>query len=516
MGLSKIKIKLLKYIQEAGQISLDKCAHHFEKDEITIRREIQSINEFNSKPIIKIKKSICYCTLNYDDYLKVIKQLTNYDYFSSYEERVKVVLCTIFFKGYANTSDLYQQWNMSLTTKKNDMVKFREIMTMLGMKVDIIRKKGLTIQGSEILFRIYAMNQIYSLFEIKEDNTIYERIANTPLEHQIFQMIDTNFRPYIKISLHQIKTYLEKENILITYNSKKMLLLFLCSLYYRPPKEDRKKLKELPFPFAIIDITSNDYFNNILGVLFTILDLSTNTLNNYELDYINKCNIFIEQITDCLTSPIYTRELLNHEIYDFINKQIARNYLHATIKDKLVKNVDKKYPILYEIIKKRCKYLQDNFYIEISESAIFTLTLIFQKHMMKNDLYDEDKSKLIIVTGIPFERLSFFQQQLTEYFNFTIVSLLNLNSLSLIDTLNYDYIITFSERTYNIVKSKYKHTILTNFFIDSTEAEKLSIYGIKKKKTKLNTKKLLDTINNISSQSEKEQYLKDTYPEIFI
>ena len=147
---------------------------------------------------------------------------------------------------------------------------------------------------------------------------------------------------------------------------------------------------------------------------------------------------------------------------------------------------------------------------------LFTLTLIFQKFILKNSLYDDHKTKVIIVTGIPYERLDFYKQQLNEHFNVDYVGHANLNSLHIIDDLDYDFIITFSERTYNIVSSKYERTLLTNFFIDIAEEDRLKSIGIQGKKTKIIASQLLSLIDQQKTNEEKIEFLLKSYPNTFI
>lgn len=516
MGLSLAKIKLLKFIQEANQISLEKCGQHFDKDICTIRRDIQDINDFCKQPIIQVKKSICSCPLSYQEYLQVIKKLTNYDYFSSYDERLRVVICKIFFDGFANTTELYTLWNLSLTTKKNDMVKFRKLMTELSMKVDIMRKKGLRVSGNDLLFRIYVTNQIYSLIEIKDDTSITERIANTPLEHQIYEMIDENYKNYIPKALKDIQNYLDTYHLSITYSSKKMLLLFLCCLYFLPPKEDMVFIQNIPFPHFSTSITPDPFFNEVLGVVISILDLSRKPPYIFERKLEDICNQFIDEVEQAIHTSIYTKEELKQEVYSYVQKGIAQTYLNSAIIDKLVRNVDKQFPDLYKIVKTNSKILESQLPIHVTKDMLFTMTLIFQRFILKNRLYDDHKTKIILVTGVPYERLDFYKQQLNEHFNVDYVGHANINSLQTINDLEYDFIFTFSERTCNIVSSKYKRTILTNFFIDIAEEERLKNIGIQEKKTKIIANELLKHINQCKNDEEKIEFLTHAYPNTFI
>ncbi len=178
--------------------------------------------------------------------------------------------------------------------------------------------------------------------------------------------------------------------------------------------------------------------------------------------------------------------------------------------------MDKQFPELYKIVKTHSKILESQLPIHVNKDMLFTLTLIFQRFILKNRLYDNHKTKIIIVTGVPYERLDFYKQQLNEHFNVDYVGHANINSLQTIDDLEYDFIFTFSERTCNIVSSKYKRTILTNFFIDITEEERLKNIGVQEKKTKIIANELLKHINQCENDKEKIEFLTHAYPNAFI
>lgn len=104
MGLSYDDLSLLRFIQKRQSIPLHKVAMQFEKNEISIRRAIEQINLYSAAPMIEIKKGWCLSRVSYKEFVDFIKGISMEDYASSWAERIRVVIVTIFFQGYVNAS----------------------------------------------------------------------------------------------------------------------------------------------------------------------------------------------------------------------------------------------------------------------------------------------------------------------------------------------------------------------------------------------------------------------------
>ena len=150
MSLSYNDLTLLRYIQKRQMIPLSKTALHFQKNESSIRRTIEQINLYSSEPMVRIEKSICYSCISYEDLVSFIRNLDQKDYLSSSDERIRVMITAIFFQNYVNSSKLYEQWGLSLTTKKQDTALLRQFLTRYGLELVTKKKKGLSIQGDEL------------------------------------------------------------------------------------------------------------------------------------------------------------------------------------------------------------------------------------------------------------------------------------------------------------------------------------------------------------------------------
>lgn len=188
MSLSYNDLTLLRYIQKRQMIPLSKTALHFQKNESSIRRTIEQINLYSSEPMVRIEKSICYSCISYEDLVSFIRNLDQKDYLSSSDERIRVMITAIFFQNYVNSSKLYEQWGLSLTTKKQDTALLRQFLTRYGLELVTKKKKGLSIQGDELQLRFLVIDILHPLFEFTSENKVLARFANTPLEKQTYEL----------------------------------------------------------------------------------------------------------------------------------------------------------------------------------------------------------------------------------------------------------------------------------------------------------------------------------------
>ena len=96
-----------------------------------------------------------------------------------------------------------------------------------------------------------------------------------------------------------------------------------------------------------------------------------------------------------------------------------------------------------------------------------------EKHIIKNRTADRRRKRIIIMTSINFERISFFLEQLREYIAFQWVETLNLNEIHRLNDLSYDCIFCFSTRIFNILNSRELPVIRVNFFLENKDIDRL-------------------------------------------
>ena len=170
---------------------------------------------------------------------------------------------------------------------------------------------------------------------------------------------------------------------------------------------------------------------------------------------------------------------------------------------------------MYELIEKYESYYKAAYQFSFKDEQISTLTLLVQKHILRNRIVVKKRKKIIVMTNISFERISYFLEQLQEYVSIQWVATLNINDIHKLKELKYDYILTFSARNLNILKSHILPVIRINFFVTEKDIERLHNYGFRS----LNHRFLLTNfISEISGKTDTEigKQLSESYNEFFV
>lgn len=119
------------------------------------------------------------------------------------------------------------------------------------------------------------------------------------------------------------------------------------------------------------------------------------------------------------------------------------------------------------------------------------------------------------MTSINFERVSFFLEQIKEYVELQWIGTFNINEIHELKDLDYDYIFCFSSRIYNMLHGQSLPVIHINFFVDSSDVEKLLTYGFSTRKHRFPAARFVSEIGG-KSEAEMEAYLKENYGDHFV
>lgn len=516
MALTKSYLDLLKYIQENRSIHLEKIKNKFNKNGSTIRRELETLNLYlDSSTPLTIKNGIVNCSMKYEQYLQFISSLSINDYFPDYKERNNLLTMKIFIYGYTNASRIYQELDLSLTTKKADMKKLHSSLSDLDLKLSTLHRKGLTIQGDELKFRILIIKILISLVEVSGDFIIEQRKANTPIEKLIFEMFLEQYDP-IKITCQKlVQNFLKEYDNHLTYSSKKFLLLYTAISQIRKNKNSHNSSNELPLQplnlYFFNDSYENKAFNHIIALLdFQIpLDLPEND----ELK--SMCSRFIDQLQARTNTKLYSKETIQNEIYQYIYKSVFSIYYDFSFPDKMVRNTKEEFSDLFSEIMICIKEIEDYFHIKFDQDHIETLTLIMKKWINNNKLLGRNIKNIIIVTNTSFERISYFIDRLKELLEVRIVGIFNINEISELNSISYDWIFTFSDRIQDIMIKNHFQSVKVNFFLTDADIEKILSLGFSKKHYKLLASSFLNRLKSVNDE-ELESFLCKNYEDIFI
>lgn len=515
MGLSYNDLSLLRFVQKRQNIALEKVALQFQKNETSIRRTIEQINLYSPTPLIEIKKGYCVSRVSYREFVEFIRRITMQDYASSYIERIRVMIITIYFRGFVNATSLYELWGLSLTTKKQDTAHLRKLLTGHGLSLAILKKKGLAIEGDELQLRFLVIDILHPLLEFTAENQIEARFANTPLEKQSYDLASAYLQPAYPAAVKRLNMFLSEYALSLNYPSKKFLLLFICIMEIHPADERTAFTYRLPLAPLSVHMTDNIRENRLYNVALSMLNFSRSLDFPFDRRLWHTTEQFADQVVSHLKTPFTIREEFLNELYSYFYREITLDHFHCTFVDKTVEYTKEQFLELYETIQRYGVYFKASFNFSFADEHLSTLTLLVQKHILLGRIVDRQHKKIVIMTSINFERVSFFLEQIREYVALQWMGTLNINEIHKLAEIEYDYIFCFSSRILNILTSQNLPVIRMNFFVGANDIEELLSYGFTTRKHRFLTSGFVSELAG-KSETEIVEFLKDNYSDYFI
>ncbi len=515
MGLNYSDLSLLRFIQKRQQVSLAKVAAKFEKNETSIRRTIEQINLYSPVPLVEVQKSTCISRVSYEEFVSFIQNIAMEDYASSWTERIRVMIVTVFFQGYVNTSRLYESWGLSLTTKKQDTAHLRRFLGDHGLELVTLKRKGLGIRGDDLQLRFLVIDILHPLLEFTAENQIQGRFANTPIENQSYCLAAPDLLRVCPDAVFLLNHFLSENRLSLNYPSKKFLLLFICFMLIRPVTEQTPLSYRLPLTPFCIRFSGDERADRLYSVAVSMMNFSQSL--EFPLDRLlwQTTEQFAEHVVSDLPRPFPVREELIQELYRYFYREITLEHFHCTFVDKTVENTWEQFPFLYGLIQRYLIYFNAAFHFQVMDEHISTLTLLVQKHILRNQIIDRRRKKIVIMTSINFERVSFFLEQLKDQIAVQWMGTFNINELHMLDSVSYDYILCFSARILNILTAAGLPVIRLNFFLTDEDIQTLLRLGFSRLRHRFPATSFALEIAG-KSETELVDYLKEHYEDYFV
>lgn len=516
MALTESYLKLLKYVQEKRKINIEETAKKFKKNNSTIRREIDYLNVYLADhEQISIKNGYIISSLKYNDYLSFMKRLSIRDYSSNQNERFNLIIMKCFIEQFVNTTKLYDNLNLSLTTKKNDLKQLRLFLNSKKLNLTILHKKGIKIEGDELHYRILIIKILLPLIEINNDYIITKREANTPFDNLIINVFFNEYQNITEFCQKYITEFLKEYQLHLTYSSKKFLVLYIAISNIRKKYMLSFYLENIPVNplnlYFFDDSNENKAFNHIIA----LLDFQE-PLHFPENNILKQlCIHFVNELQKNIITHLHTRNMIVLEIYQYLYKSIIGIHYDFSFQDKMVRDTHVQFPSLYKNIKLALQKIQNHYKIEFAEHHIITLTLIMRKWINKNKILGRNQKKVIIVTNTSYERISYFIEYIQDIIELKIESILNINEIDLIKNIDFDWIFTFSDRIQSKMMSMNYPSIELNFFITDIDIDNLLKIGFSRKHYKMIASKFTNTIAN-KTDDEITKILTQEYNDFFI
>ncbi len=515
MGLSYHDLSVLRFIQKRNRVPLDKVSLQFDRNETSIRRSIDKINFYSDRPLAEMDRGWCRSLLSYNELVEFIGHIAPVDYVSSVEERIPVMVIAIFFNGYVNASALYERWGLSLTTKKQDTAYLRSYLGSRGLNLVTLKKKGLGITGDELRLRFLVIDILHPLLEYTADNRITPRRANTPIEKQTYELASPHIQAAANEAAGRLNRFLARKELSLNYPSKKFLLLFICLMISRPLSYDLNYASQPPLPPFPMHVLDNPKENIPYSIALSLLSYSKPLDFPYDRRLWHITEDFLEHVVESLPQPFFVQEEMIQEFYCYFYREILLHYYQCGFVDKTVEYTREQFPDLYETIERYSIYFKAAYNFPFKDEQLSTLTLLVEKHILRNQTVDRRKKKIVIVTSVNFERVSFFLEQVREKVNLQCMGVFNINEIHQLDHVQYDYIFCLSTRIYNLLNASGLPVIRLNFFLTQSDIDHLLSLGFTALRHRFQTTSFVLELAG-KDEAEMISWLKEHYPDYFV
>lgn len=320
-----------------------------------------------------------HCRLSYQDYLDFMSTLPISTYSSSVSERTKLIIFYCFLYGTVNTSKLYEEIGISLTTKKKDLKELSIELSNLNMYHEVVSGKGITIRGDEISFRFLTMRIITSISELDESCQLSPRVANNPYEKLLFKRLANEIKYINCDSIQQFNKFIHYHKLDLSYPGRKLLFIYMMIT----EKRIRDKTGKLHLPDLMIEIPTQQMVNDPIENLLLNNFITSLDHNHFKLTYIdftlrNHVHQFLQEIQRKIITKITWQTSLFDNIYVYIQKIILRKKLNFSIYDSNLSKTKQHYKYLFSHVTWIMKKIELSYHITFSENEYATACLILK------------------------------------------------------------------------------------------------------------------------------------------
>ena len=519
LSINHFELKLLNDLQERREISLDLLMEKYKKGLSTIKRNIENLNFYLSKDKqLKIYRGKVISTISYKDKIEFVQKLKINEYSLKKEERTAIILIQVFLNDYINLSKVYEEMGLSLTTKKKDSKYLRAYLNENNLAVKTIPRKGIKIYGDEGRFRILTAQRLISVIELDENDVIYSRQANNPIERKLFEFFKKSVEKSEEKNRKKIQEFIRNNNLNMDYASKKLLYIYYNLSLIRQKQNcciniaDKNHLPAAN-PYTIFPNKKENIFINYL-IASLNYDKTIKFPQNENIRDIT--NFLITFIEDRINTKFYLKNKIFDAVYAYLYKSMLKNYLRYSFYDDKLDDTFRKYSKISNAILKKTDYLEKEYKIRLTVHQISSLTLIFETFLLNNRIFGENIKKIVIITNSSIEKINFFIQRLSHYLEFKMVTYLTINEIHKLKHIDYDFIITFSNRITSVLFQEFNiESLKTKFYFDYTDIQKFIDNGFTEAvNKKINKKEFLKKILK-KDQDEIEAVLDEEYSEYF-
>lgn len=513
MTINSFDLYLANRIQEKQRLAIDQLAKKLERSPATIRRSVQSINEYlAAEDQFLITDSTVVSQLSYHTLIQLIQSLELMDFAATVEERFEYFLTLSILHPSVNLSNLYDVIQVSQSTKKKDRTFFKETLAKHGLQLTALRGKGTTIVGNELAFRILVTKILSKTIEINAQNDIIARQANTPLQNLIFNEAKRLWQD----KPNALPAFSKEQHLQFNYTATKFLFTYAYLTEERIAQQQliteiQESVVTPPVYHFFQQPQENQAFSSVLAAL------------DNDGQPIYQSNSFIQQLATQLANYVeerilttfYTKDSLIQELEQYLYKCFFRNRLNFDFYDNKLDDVKLEFSFLFQLVEYFYE-TQLSASFQLDEYQISTLTLLFRQHVLKNKIAGRNRKKVMIVTNSAKEKSDFFTQQLSYYFDTEVVGYINIHEIHRLSYFKFDHLITFSNRIASILNESGYPNIKLNYYLHAEDRKYLNKLNFSQNsQRKLISEDFTEQIQQVPPE-QLPDFLKKHYSDFFV
>ncbi|WP_192797129.1 PRD domain-containing protein [Klebsiella aerogenes] len=519
ISINNFDIQFLSYMQENSELPFKDVNNVFpDKSIVSLKRCQSSINYY--LPLDKqlfCENDAFHCRINYEDFLAFLQKTHLGNYLSSVEERLTLIIFYCFLYRTVNTSRLYEEIGVSLTTKKKDMKVLANFLSAYKLELTVVNRKGISISGNETGFRIMVMRMIASVSELNHHFRPVSRAANNVYQRLMYQRFSQEYLHQVNLQADVFQEFIEEHELDLSYPGRKLLYIYLLIVQIRREQgAENMILPELNIVLPERNLFGDETENRFLNHFIISLDHNVEHLSLVDILLHEYIRSLIHRIQSRIVTSITQHQGLFDEVYLYVQKCIIRNKYNYTIYDNNLSKTHKHFPDLFFGVMDALHDIELAYQLKFEQNQVATLCLIFKKFIINNKLAGRNLRNVAIVTNSAAEKVSFFIASLKSYVEVSETATINIHEISRLMDFSHHLTIVFSNRISMLLDQQGIPHLKLNYYLQHTDIEKLLACGLS---SNLNRKISADTfINDIRniSQAELPRYLRLKYGSHFL
>lgn len=519
MTINQFELKLANYIQNSGRVSLAKCASFFKKSESTIKRGIYHINGYlPAEKAFLLDENEIESRIHYQDYLSLCAvDLSEYN--STPEERHQLIFLTLFLQDDISLARLYIELGLSETTRKNDRKSLQKRLATVGFRLEHIPGKGIMIRGEERQYRVRAAMQLLDIIELDEQDSFRARRANTPIQRLLAERFFEAGAPHFREAREKMREKVfHDEHRSVDYPSRKLTYLYYVLSQIRMRMGYRVHFDNSTLPEANPHQLFEDHEEN-LHFDYLVMSLNYKTPLPFPFDpRVDELTLsFIREVEKGLGITFYSRYGPYRMLYAYLYKSFVKNHLGYGFYDEHLLDTRKQFRELYSLVRKMAPVVKSLLGINLQEYQYTDICLILQRYLLRNRLHGVQTKRIVIISNYASEKIDFFVESLKTHFDVQLVGYFTINELHQLEELEFDEILTFSNRVRVVLQELGYASRKVPFYLTEEGLQSLETAGFyPSQNSKLRALDLVRELDAFLTLEEKTRYLLNHHSSHFI